>query len=88
MSDLKKASPVEIMADLLNRYTPSSLLKFQQRMGEAACGEITKELHYKAESMRNQDSFYEGFMAAIGYLDPDSAYFEGPVPSKPVTVEK
>jgi hypothetical protein len=81
VSELKQASPAEIMADLLGRYDLESLLRFQQEVGRAACEEISKGLHYRAEYMSNRDDFYEGFTAATQQMDPLDVYFDGPAPS-------
>jgi hypothetical protein len=81
VSELRSASPAEIMDDLFDRYDLSSLLALQQAIGRAACEELVKELNYTAEFMPNRDDFYEGFTAASLRVDPTDVYFDGPVPS-------
>jgi hypothetical protein len=77
----RKASPEEIMEDLMGRYSLASLLEFQQKIGQAVCAEVVRELRYKHDHFRRGDDFADGFAAAIDYLDPDESAWEGPLPS-------
>lgn len=77
----KKASPEEIIEDLMDRYSLASLLGFQQKIGQAVCAEVVRELRYKHDHFRKGDDFADGFAAAIDYLDPEEVAWEGPLPS-------